>query len=405
MANIPPEDVQNHPLFTSLPPLLDVPQPPPEQKAAPAQNPSLFYTQEDDLDFQVPPGGKQDEHVDQSDPFVVPFQNSAAMPVMPATAAQHQGTIGSPSPATTPPAKKGWGTFHVLRLLLIGSIVFVTIIGASLFVFAQSTPSANTTHVNTTNKTDARGTTPAKASKPTPNPPAKKQAPTKQPPSQPSTAPSHSAQGTQGPSASPSEMIPSTQQLNTLGWTQAGLTLGDALEALRTGNTFTDREMSYDYRNIGTPTNHSGTLTGSTFLLTPGGKERFLHNDVRMINNMLYTTIHDQKIIQQVVNVQPSLAQLQMIQVQGQSHTFVWVNVPFELLQSKLNLANGKRTETIQRDPATGKPLQHHMAVVLVRVAPQNQGANAPMGGTGWLVNTYALDPKTMPTIEIDPSL
>jgi hypothetical protein len=33
------------------------------------------------------------------------------------------------------------------------------------------------------------------------------------------------------------------------------------------------------------------------------------------------------------------------------------------------------------------------MIVVLLRVTPGSQGTNAPMGGTGWLVSTYALDP------------
>jgi hypothetical protein len=33
------------------------------------------------------------------------------------------------------------------------------------------------------------------------------------------------------------------------------------------------------------------------------------------------------------------------------------------------------------------------MIVLLLRVPPGTQGTNAPMGGTGWLVSTYALDP------------
>jgi hypothetical protein len=68
---------------------------------------------------------------------------------------------------------------------------------------------------------------------------------------------------------------------------------------------------NYDYRNIGTLAVHSGTLTDSTFLLTPGGKIRFVQNDVRMINNVLYTKISNGKIIQQVVNAQASLVQFQ----------------------------------------------------------------------------------------------
>ncbi|GCE22246.1 hypothetical protein KDK_60460 [Dictyobacter kobayashii] len=163
--------------------------------------------------------------------------------------------------------------------------------------------------------------------------------------------------------------------------------------------------MSYDYRNIGTPTNHSGTLTGAMFLLTPGGQVRFIHNDVRMINNALYDKVHAGKIIQQVVNAQPSLVQFQIVEVQGQQHKFAWINVAFELLQSKIDPASGKRVERIQVDPATGQPILNHMAVVLVRISPQTQGANAPMGGTGWLVDTYELDTNTLPAIATDPSL
>jgi hypothetical protein len=33
------------------------------------------------------------------------------------------------------------------------------------------------------------------------------------------------------------------------------------------------------------------------------------------------------------------------------------------------------------------------MIVLLLRVTPGSQGTNAPMGGTGWLVSTYVLDP------------
>jgi hypothetical protein len=41
------------------------------------------------------------------------------------------------------------------------------------------------------------------------------------------------------------------------------------------------------------------------------------------------------------------------------------------------------------------------MIVLLLRVTPGTQGANAPMGGTGWLVSTYALDQAggSLPTV------
>src|SRR6266567_3471929 len=78
-----------------------------------------------------------------------------------------------------------------------------------------------------------------------------------------------------------SDWVPSTQTLQQLGWTGAGLSTGDALEAERTAWTFTDREMSLDYRNAGTQAQHGGTFTAAVFLLTPNGKARFFANDFR----------------------------------------------------------------------------------------------------------------------------
>jgi hypothetical protein len=163
--------------------------------------------------------------------------------------------------------------------------------------------------------------------------------------------------------------------------------------------------MSYDYRAIGTPAHHSGTLTGSTFLLTPGGQVRFVQNDVRAINNVLYDTIRTAQIIQQVVNAQPTLVQFQTAPVQGQPQLFAWVTVSFELFQSKVDPATGNRTEDLERDATTGQPIMHHLDVVLVRVSPQNQGVNAPMGGTGWLVDTYEQATGILPAIATDPTL
>lgn len=169
--------------------------------------------------------------------------------------------------------------------------------------------------------------------------------------------------------------------------------------------TFVGREMSADYRDIGTLTHHGGTLTAARFLLTPGGQVRFVNNDVRMINNVLFTTIRKTQLIQQVIDPQPALVQFQVQQIQGQMHSFAWVTVSFPLFQSKMDPATGQRVEDIERDPATGQPRVHQMAVVLMRVAPQDQGPNAPMGGTGWLVNVYALDATTLPDIATTPTL
>ena len=400
MQNTPPKDPQDQTIFNPIPSLSGA-QPPLQggNQAQPGKQQPLFYTlEEDDPDLQLPLLDEPDDQADQSSPFVLPFQNSAAMPTLATMNAQSQRPAESPPPAALPATKKRWGAFQLLKMLLIASVVLITVIVASLFVFVQSTTSPHTTPGSSIH-------TPGTIGKPTQGPPAP---PPRTKPSslQKVATPSHQEQETPGSATSPSETLPSIPLLNQIGWTQVGLTIGDALEALRTGSTFTDREMSYDYRSIGTPTNHSGTLTGATFLLTPGGKNRFLWNDVRMINNVLYDKIQTDKIIQQVVpQVQPSLVQFQIVQVQGQRHKFAWVNVPFELLQSMIDPASGNRTEGLERDSATGQPLLHHMAVLLIRVPPQNQGANAPMGGTGWLVDTYALDTNTLPTLATDPSL
>jgi hypothetical protein len=110
-------------------------------------------------------------------------------------------------------------------------------------------------------------------------------------------------------------------------------------------------------------------------------------------------------MLQQVINAQPALIRFQVVQIQGQPHKFAWVNVYFKLFQSKIDPASGKRVEQLERDPIKGQPFIHTMTVVLVRQSPQSQGPNAPMGGTGWLVNTYALDANGLPAIATDPSL
>ena len=406
MQNKPPENVEDQTVFTPLAPSISGPQSPLHagKPVQPEHHQPLFYTQEDDLDLQLPPIDEQDEQGSLSSPFVLPFQNSAAMPTLATMNAQGaQGSMGPPPPVTTSTTRKRWGSFPLVKILLIGSVVFITVIGASLLVLAQSAPSP--TPIQGSNKQTPGtigGASSTTTSKPGQELPAKTQAPTGNSSPQ---APARQEQATQGSNTSPSGSIPSGQLLSQIGWTQAGLNTGDALEALRTSNTFTDREMSFDYRVIGTSTHHSRTLTAATFLLTPGGQVRFTHNDVRMINNTLFARIHSEKLIQQVVNVQPSLALFQIVQIQGQQHTFAWVNVAFELLQSKIDPANGKRTENLEIDSATGQPLLHHMAVLLIRVSPQSQGEDAPMGGTGWLVDTYALDSTTLPDIATDPSL
>jgi hypothetical protein len=414
MQNTNPEDEKVQPIFTPVVNSGSGSQPPVQNAVnagQPGNQQSFFYTQEqdDDFDLQLPPIDEQDDQANQSSPFVLPFQNSAAMPTIATMNTQGaQVSMGIPSPSAPSPGKTHRVSLSLIKILLIVSVVLITIIGAGFFVFAQPTSSPSATQVNGTQTNGAIRISPAPTPKQTQAPATKtKTSPTgssskttnNPPPNQ------NQGQGTQAASSLSSSSIPSTQLLNQIGWTQAGLSFGDAIEVIRTGNTFTDREMSYDYRNIGTPTAHSGTLTGSTFLLTSGGKIRFVQNDVRMINNVLYNKILNGKIIQQVVNAQPSLVQFQTIPLQGQPYQFAWVNVAFELFQSKIDPTSGERTESIKLNTTTGQPAIHHLVVVLVWVSPQNQGVNAPMGGTGWLVNTYALDMSTLPAIATSPSL
>src|SRR5260370_39550007 len=107
-------------------------------------------------------------------------------------------------------------------------------------------------------------------------------------PSSQASTPTVQGQGqNQAPPSSP-DWVP--QQLPA-GWTDAGLTMADDLQALRTAVSFNDREMSLDYRSIGTRDLHAGTFTAATFILTPAAKQRFEHNDVRMMNNTLFDLV------------------------------------------------------------------------------------------------------------------
>jgi hypothetical protein len=155
--------------------------------------------------------------------------------------------------------------------------------------------------------------------------------------------------------------------------------------------------MSLDWRSVGTRAQHGGTLTAAVFVLTPNASVRFLESDVRVVNNVLFDRVQQQQLLQEVVNAQPRLVQFQ---IQGQQE-FAWVDVSFQLWQSRLDPQTGQRTEGMERDPATKGPPVHHMIVLLLHLTPGTQGANAPMGGTGWLVSTYALDPAggSLPTI------
>jgi hypothetical protein len=335
--------------------------------ALPAASPPGNQTSSDHDDFPQD-ALLEDEVVGWSAQFVVPFQQSGPIPAVKPQAAQastNQTAIPAQGRATS-------RSFPIFKVALIGALIVLAIGFLALSVFAQ--PAHHLTSV---------------AKKPTQSHSAT-QTTAKARPTHPVQKTSSPVVPTATPMASPlSGWVPSVQTLQQLGWTGAGLSTADALEAERTAWTFTDREMSLDYRNAGSLGQHGGTFTAAVFLLTPNATTRFFQNDVRVINNVLFDRVQQQQLIQEVVNAQPHLVQFQ---VQGQQQ-FAWVDVSFQLWQSQLDPQTGQRAEGLEQDPTTHKPRVHHMIVLLLRVNPSTQGTNAPMGGTGWLVSTYALDP------------
>ena len=309
-----------------------------------------------------------DEAAGWSAQFVVPFQQSGPLPAInPQTAQTSTNQAGTPAQGRATPRR-----FPILKVALISTLITLAVGFLALSVFAQPASHLTSVAKNPTQGSPAPHTTvAAKTTRPlqsTPTPTI----------------------GTATPQATPqNNWVPSAQLLQQLGWTGAGLSTSDALEAERTAWTFTDREMSLDYRNVGTQAQHGGTFTAAVFLLTPNARVRFIQNDVRVINNALFDRVQQQHLIQEVVNAEPRLVQFQ---VQGQQQ-FVWVDASFQLWQSRLDPQTGSRAEDLELDPATHGPRVHHMIVLLLRVAPGSQGTNAPMGGTGWLVSTYVLDP------------
>jgi hypothetical protein len=309
-----------------------------------------------------------DEAAGWSAQFVVPFQQSGPLPAMnPQTAQASTNQSG-----TLAQGRASQRRFPILKVGLISTLIVLAMGFLVFSVFAQPASHLTTAAKNPTHRPLATQTTPmAKSTRTVQRSPT----PTR---------------GTATPQAmSQNNWVPSAHMLQQLGWTGAGLSTGDALEAERTAWTFTDREMSLDYRNVGTQTQHGGTFTAAVFLLTPNARTRFFQNDVRVINNALFDRVQQQRLIQEVVNAQPLLVQFQ---VHGQQQ-FAWADVSFQLWQSQLDPQTGSRAEGLELDPATHRPRMHHMIVLLLRVPPSTQGTNAPMGGTGWLVSTYALDP------------
>jgi hypothetical protein len=354
-TQLPPDGGQSRSFEEALP-----------SNAMPAASTMHTPTSDEHDDFPVD-ALLEDEAVGWSAQFVVPFQQSGPMPVvnpLPPQASTNQ--TGAPAQGRTTPQR-----FPILKVALLSTLIMLAVGFLALSVFAQPA-----THLTTATKNPTQG------------PLVTHTAPTARPTRTVQKTPTPTMATATAQATPPSDWVPSAQTLQQIGWTGADLSTGDALEAERTAWTFTDREMSLDYRNAGTRAQHGGTFTAAVFLLTPNARARFFANDVRAINNVLFDRVQQQQLIQEVVNAQPRLVQFQ---VQGQQE-FAWVDVSFQLWQSQLDQQTGQRAEGLELDPATHRPRVNHMIVLLLRVTLGTQGANAPMGGTGWLVNTYALD-------------
>ncbi|HLG76163.1 MAG TPA: hypothetical protein VKX46_07095, partial [Ktedonobacteraceae bacterium] len=182
------------------------------------------------------------------------------------------------------------------------------------------------------------------------------------------------------------------------GWVNAGLSTADAIQAIRTATTFNDREMSLDFRSVGTRNNHGGTFTAATFVMTAAARQRFFQNDVRESSNALFDTVVNNQQIRLVVNPQPQLTNF----AQAGQQQFAWVDVAFQYWQSQIDPNNPQqRIGGLELDPATKQPRVHHMMVLLLHVPAANEGNNPAMGGTGWLVSNYGLDLPNGTNLEI----
>jgi hypothetical protein len=273
--------------------------------ALPVASPVAMQTSNEHDDFQED-ALLADEAAGWSAQFVVPFQQSGPLPAMnPQTARASTNQVDTPAQGRATPRR-----FPFLKVGLISAVIVLVVGFLALSVFAQPTSHLTTVAKNPTYGSPATHTTvAAKSTRPLQRTPIL-------------------TIGTATPQATPqNNWVPSAQTLQQLGWTGAGLSTADALEAERTAWTFNDREMSLDYRNVGTRAQHGGTFTASVFLLTTNARVRFFQNDVRVINNVLFDRVQQQRLIQEVVNAQPLLVQFQ---VQGQQQ-FAWVDVSFQL--------------------------------------------------------------------------
>lgn len=324
----------------------------------------------------------EEEQPDLEVAFVAPFQRSSALPTVAAQVGSSDQVAVNNAEAATPPRKTGRPSRFSLAMigLLVGVVMVVSLL--IMNALAQTTPPLQSVQ-------SSHHALPPASSK-------------QQPPVRPSPAPTPmQTQGTsgQGQPQPSSDWVP--QQVPD-GWTHAGLGFGDAIQAMRTALAFNDREMSLDYRSVGTRAAHGGTFTAATFVMTPAAMQRFQHDDMRMINNALFDRVVTTQLIRLVVNAQPHLITF----VQQGQEAFAWVEVAFQLWQSQIDPHHPpSRMEGKELDPTTQQPRIHHMMVLLLRVPAQNAGAAPAMGGTGWLVSTYGLDlPKDTPLAIVQPA-
>src|SRR6266700_1163133 len=268
-----------------------------------------------------------------------PFELSGELPI--AGALPPQGIQANGSPASW----RGGRKFLIRRVLVL--LAAILIVGSLFLASVFAKPALPSQQNDSTVSTVAPGSTST----------LPKAVPTQQ--HHQSTTPPPTPMATHPVGAKPQvNGVPTNQSLQQLGWTTAGLTLADALQAARTAATFTDREEDLVF-------NKAGTRTAAFFLLTPAAKTRFTQNDVRVSSNALWGNVIGRQLIQLAINEQPAL----VTQVaQGQNH-FAWLDVQFNLWQSRIDPQHpNQRIEGVGNDPATNAPRTHHMVVLLLHV-------------------------------------
>jgi hypothetical protein len=287
--------------------------------------------------------------------FAHPFQASHPLSAL-ASPARQTPSAESPPASTPPPAPKR-PRRRLSPWLLIAIVCVVLVLGTLLFnALLPTTPPLQSVTATTASGYPLTPTVP----------PALATSPAMPTPSAPVAVP----EPTWVPQALPA------------GWTDAGLSTSDALEAEQIAVAFAEREMSLDYRNMGTRTTHGGTMTASTGLLTPNAMQRFLHNDLRMMNNTLFDLVARIQLVRVAMGSTP---QLLLFSTQGQQQ-FAWVDVSFQYWISQVDAQTGQHSEGMELIAGTHLPRSHHLGVLLLRVAP------TASQGIGWLVSNYALD-------------